>query len=127
MTQSEIPVYQQARHLVLQIMASTKHVPVWVKREKLQRYHDLAFDIMLYVSYANLQHTPVERMEYLSMAITALEELKIGIRIIFDLGFISKSGLSAIIKLEDNVSRQLQGWLAKTRKEVAQGGNGTNG
>ena len=47
-----------------------------------------------------------------------MNEIKLGIRILFDLGFIKKTGMGAIIRYEDDVCRQLQGWLNKTKSEI---------
>ena len=117
-SQSQLPVYQKVRALILQIMVSTKNVPGWAKQEKVNRYLGNAMGVMEFVTHANNALSPEIRSYYLNNAIIAMNEIKLGIRILFDLGFIKKTGMGAIIRYEDDVCRQLQGWLNKTKSEI---------
>lgn len=118
MTQSQLPVYQKARLLVDQLHLSSKHLPVWAKKHKLQECLDAAFDIMYFVAFANKAHTAEERAEWLEKAIETLEQMEVKVRILHDLGYITASGFGAIIKYEANVAKQLEGWLKKTRSSL---------
>lgn len=117
-TQSELPVYQKARHLVLQIYESTKKSPVWIKRDTIQKYLNMGVEVMVLASFANRQHEPGERAARLRKAIANMQEIEVGIRLVYDLGYLSNSGFSAIMRYEAEVTQQLYGWLKSTEGEI---------
>ena len=111
-----LPVYKKLIELVQQFDDSTKKVPQSVKHDYVRDMHNRLVGIVTTVAFANEFDT--DRMTLLNDAIQALSEFKIRVRVLLDLHYITKKGFAAIVRLEENASKQLHGWHESTKEEV---------
>ena len=115
----KLPVYNRTRLLVDQFLLSTKKAPINTKRGLIARTEDALISVMEHIAFADemLAH-PETRAAYLKAAIRIMRKVEIRVRILYDLHFIKKSGFAALMLLEDDIMRQLQGWYNATQKEL---------
>ena len=115
MESHQLPVYNKARLLYLQLERSTQKVPLNMKRGKIAEIEGKVFDLMCDISDANEQEKDKRaRLEYISQAIKRLHKVKVMVRVLYDLNVITKKGFGAIVLAEENVARQLAGWEKST-------------
>lgn len=111
-----LPVYNKTRQLYIQIQASTQKAPRNIRVNQLSVIENMLIDIMEHIAFANAAlENPGERYRFISNAIGILHRVEIRVRILFDLNYIKKQGFNAIIKLESEVARQLNGWAQKNK------------
>lgn len=111
-----LPVYKKMLELVKQFDDSTKKVPQSVKHDYVRDMHNQPVRIVTTVAFAN--DFDNDRISLLEDAIQALSEFKIRVRVLLDLHYITKKGFAAIVRLEENASKQLHGWHDSTKEEV---------
>jgi len=111
-----LPVYKKMLELVKQFDDSTKKVPQSVKHDYVRDMHNQLVRIVTTVAFAN--DFDNDRISLLEDAIQSLSEFKIRVRILLDLHYITKKGFAAIVRLEENASKQLHGWHDSTKEEV---------
>ena len=74
---------------------------------------------MEHLSFADEELGSAERrMAFIKAAMRIMRKVCIRIRVMYDLHYIKKTGFSALMILEDDVMRQLQGWYNKTELEI---------
>lgn len=112
------PVYKAALDLDAQYCRSTKKAPQDVKYTHINRLHDTLIEIITVVAFANDTQDPKERADFISWAIDEVRKLKIRVRVLYDLHYITKKGFTAITGAEENVARQLSGWLKSTEERI---------
>ena len=110
----KLPVYNATRELFLQINRSTQKCPIDLRRGRINAIKEKVLAIMASIAYANLAVESRVRLRYIDEASQSLRELKVEIRCLFDLGYLRRKGFSAIIRHEENVARQLDGWQRST-------------
>lgn len=116
---SRPPVYNAARELYNQIVRSTQKCPINIKRGKLAEIEQKVQAIMEDTAFADEQReNAAARLERIASALKAMNEVRISIRLIHDLGYITRKGFSAIMNREAKVIRQLKGWQRSTLKNV---------
>lgn len=119
MAVDRLPVYNKTRQLFLQFELSTKKAPIDIKRGIISDTKSEIIRILEHLSFADEMVNSVEaRMVFIEDAIRTMRSVKVRVRILFDLHYIKKSGFAALIALEEDVFRQLQGWLNKTEQEL---------
>ncbi len=111
----KLKVYNRARLLSEQIVKSTGKVPRFAKYSYVDPMIVSVYGIMEYISFAN--DTPEQRVQFIDTALAALNQLKIKVRVLRDLKFVTQKGYDAIIRDEENVTRQLNGWRKATLGE----------
>ena len=111
----KLKVYNRARLLSEQIVKSTGKVPRVAKYSYVDPMIVSVYGIMEYISFAN--DTPEQRVQFIDTALAALNQLKIKVRVLRDLKFVTQKGYDAIIREEENVTRQLNGWRKTTLGE----------
>jgi len=111
-----LPVYKKLIELVKQFDDSTKKVPQSVKYDYVREMHNQLARIVTKVAFAN--EFDADRMTLLEDAIRAMSEFKIRVRVLLDLHYITKKGFAAIVRLEENATKQLHGWHESTKEEV---------
>ena len=115
-----LPVYNKTRQLFDQFEMSTRKAPVNIKRGIIARVEESLVSVLEHLAFADrMMADPRARLAYIKAAMRIMQKTEVRVRILYDLHFIKKSGLSAIMLLEDDVMRQLQGWHNKTEKEIA--------
>ncbi len=114
----KLPVYNAARELYLQISRSTQKCPVELRRGRIAAMLEDALGIMDGIAFANESLDVRGRLEFISSARQKLRTIEVGIRCIFDLGFLRRRSFAAIVRCEDNVARQLAGWEKKTLSDA---------
>ena len=112
-----LPSYNKTRELFEQFERSTQKRPPNIKRGKIAEVENGLMDIMLFISQAELlKDKPEERAAKLIEAQKVLQNIKLTIRILFDLHFIPNTGWSALMLLEDDLAAQLYSWKRETEK-----------
>ncbi|MBQ6029898.1 MAG: four helix bundle protein [Oscillospiraceae bacterium] len=113
------PVYNAARQLYQQFVRSTQKCPINVKRGKIAEIERKIQSIMEDTAFADEQkeNAPV-RLERIAAALKTMDEVRISIRMVHDLRYITKKGFDALTNKEDNVVRQLKGWQRSSLKNV---------
>ena len=90
-----------------------------MKRGIIAKAEDSIISVMEHLSFADEAIADVTRRRvFIRQAIRIMKKTEIRVRILYDLHLIKKTGFSAIMLLEDDVTRQLQGWLNATEKEI---------
>ena len=107
-----LPAYNKARELTEQIARSTQKVPRDIRFTYVVEMKTASMGIMEYIAFAN--DRPEERAAFLDKAIMDLQRIMIRVRILKDLKYLPLKGYSAIIRKEEELIRQLKGWLNKT-------------
>jgi len=98
---------------------STKKAPINMKRGYIARTEDAIVSVLEHLAFADqMLAFPESRLSFLKAAIRTMRKVEVRVRILYDLHFIKKSGFSALMMLEDDVMRQLQGWYNSTEKEI---------
>lgn len=118
MATENLPVYNRTRELYLQIEASTKKLPVNIRKLLLEKIEDSIIGIMEYLAFADKTSDNKFRIKFIEDSIKTLEQVEIRIRIMRDLHFMSKKGFSSIVRIEDDVMRQLAGWKNYMEKNL---------
>jgi hypothetical protein len=119
MAVDRLPVYNKVRQLYDQFTASTRKSPISVKRGAMARVEDSIIRMMVQLSFADeAESRPGERLVIIRDVIAGMREVMAYVRALYDLRLVKKSGFSALITLEDNIMRQLTGWLNKTTLEI---------
>ena len=106
-------VYHQTRRLLLQLLAST------AKASRILRYGlvadttNLILGVMKDIAFADKHDIKSEdRAAFITTAQVKMDEVKVNIRVLFDVHAMKKTGFSALTDLEYNVDYQLGRWLA---------------
>lgn len=94
------PVYKAALDLDAQYCRSTKKAPQDVKYTHINRLHDTLIEIITVVAFANDTQDPKERADFISRAIDEVRKLKIRVRVLYDLHYITKKGFTAITRAD---------------------------
>lgn len=112
------PVYKAALDLDVQYCRSTKKAPQDVKYMHINRLHDALIEIVTAIAFANETQDAQERADFISRAADDLRNMKIRVRVLYDLHYITKKGFTAISGTEENVARQLAGWQKSTEDRI---------
>ena len=112
----DLPVYKRALDLVFSLTNSTQKMPKDIRFSRVTKMKNDVMDIAKYIAYAN--DADSERVAYIEKAVEVLNDIKIDVRSLLDLKYISKAGFSAITLSEAKLSRQLEGWLKSTRAKI---------
>ena len=103
-----LPVYKAAIDLERQFCASTQKTKRQLKYGKIDRIYQEIIDFIVKVAFAcNYEE---DRIRFIEESLEMMRRIKIQVRIILDLGGITKNGFAAVAKAEEDVSRQLNGW-----------------
>ena len=112
------PVYNVARRLLLQFLAST------AKADRVLRYGivadtaNLILSVMTDIAFADKYDIATEdRVSFISTAQVKMDEVKVRIRVIKDAQAIKTTGFSACTHLEKDVDYQLERWRETTLKK----------
>ncbi len=113
------PVYYAACRLYQQFTRSTKKAPVNIKRGTFADVERLIQSIIEDTAFANeLESDPSARLKWIADALDKMNRVKISVRMVKDLQYITAKGFSAIMREEDKVVRQLSGWRRSTVKNA---------
>ena len=124
MALDRLPVYNRTRMLFLQLEASTKKLPINIKRGYLAKTEEAVISVLEHLAFADeAMADPRRRLAFIAAAQKIMRKVEIRVRIMYDLHYIKKSGLSALMLLEDDVMRQLAGWYLSTEKEIEKENN----
>lgn len=124
MALDRLPVYNRTRMLFLQLEASTKKLPINIKRGYLAKTEEAVISVLEHLAFADeAMADPRRRLAFIAAAQKIMRKVEIRVRIMYDLHYIKKSGLSALMLIEDDVMRQLAGWYLSTEKEIEKENN----
>ena len=101
------PVYQKARLMVKQIIASTKKATREIKYDYIAETVNQGMKLMEIVTVAHLMKDRVEKKKLIEKALLEMNHIRIKIRIIHDIGCLSNKGFAAIIDYESDILYQL--------------------
>ena len=119
MAVDRLPVYNKTRRLFEQFELSTRKVPINIKRGIIAKTEEALISVLEHLSFADEALADLKRRRaFILASMKVMRKVEIRVRILYDLHLIQKSGYSAISLLEDDVMRQLQGWLNATEKEI---------
>lgn len=110
----KLPAYNKARELAMQLIKSTQKVPKDIRYTYVRDLQVMTMGIMEHIAYAN--EKAEQRIAFLEKAQNDLHAITIRVRILKDLNHISTKGYSVIIRKEEELARQIAGWLNKTRE-----------
>ena len=110
-----LPVYKACMELERQLSASTQKTPRILKYGKVDTLHRELIDLIVTVAFASEYDN--DRKNFIKEALDRMKRFKIQVRILLDLRAITQKGFAAIVKTEENVSRQLHGWLNSIEKK----------
>ncbi|MBR4278894.1 MAG: four helix bundle protein [Clostridia bacterium] len=113
----QLPVYNSARQLYIQLERSTQKVPRNFRMHQLSQLQELVFGIMENIIWANKyqEEDKSSRHEFIMRSLRNLNFFEVRVRIYYDLHIIGKEGYAAIMRLEADVERQLNGWAESTK------------
>ena len=124
MALDRLPVYNRTRMLFLQLEASTKKLPINIKRGYLAKTEEAVISVLEHLAFADeAMADPRRRLAFIAAAQKIMRKVEIRVRIMYDLHYIKKSGLSALMLIEDDVMRHLAGWYLSTEKEIEKENN----
>ena len=124
MVLDKLPVYNKTRMLFLQLEESTRKLPINIKRGYLAKTEESIISVLEHLAFADdAVDDPNRRLAFIKAAQKIMRKVQVRVRIMYDLHYIKKSGLSAIMMLEDDVMRQLAGWRNSTEKEIEKENN----
>lgn len=103
-----LPVYKAAIELERQFCASTQKTKRQLKYGKVDKIYQEIIDFIVKVAFAC--DYDGDRVKMIDEALAMMRRIKIQVRIILDLGGMTKNGFAAVVKAEEDVSRQLNGW-----------------
>lgn len=103
-----LPVYKAAIELERQFCASTQKTKRQLKYGKVDKIYQEIIDFIVKVTFAC--DYDGDRVKMIDEALAMMRRIKIQVRIILDLGGMTKNGFAAVVKAEEDVSRQLSGW-----------------
>lgn len=103
-----LPVYKAAIELERQFCASTQKTKRQLKYGKVDKIYQEIIDFIVKVAFAC--DYDGDRVKMIDEALAMMRRIKIQVRIILDLGGMTKNGFAAVVKAEEDVSRQLSGW-----------------
>lgn len=103
-----LPVYKAAIELERQFSASTQKTKRQLKYGKVDALHREIVDFIVKVAFAC--DYEADRIKLIEESLGLMRRIKIQVRIILDLGGMSRNGFAAVVKAEEDVSRQLNGW-----------------
>lgn len=104
-----LPVYKAAIELERQFSASTQKTPRRLKYGKVDTLHRDLVELIVTVAFA--AEYDGDRKGFVKEALDRMKRFKIQVRVLLDLGAMTGKGFAAVVLAEENVSRQLQGWL----------------
>lgn len=111
----ELPVYKAAVDLEKQFSASTKNTPRILKYGKIDEIHGEIIDLLVKISFSHV--LVQDRIKFIEESLDLMRKVKIQIRILFDIRALSAKGFGALVLCEENVSRQLSGWLNSEKRK----------
>lgn len=114
MQAEKLPVYNATRELFLQIHRSTQKCPIDLRRGRIVAIKEKVLKIMAGITYAYLAVESRVRLHFIDETRQTLRDVEIEVRCIFDLGFLRRKSFAAIMRCEDSIARQLDGWERKT-------------
>lgn len=110
-----LPVYKACMELERQFSASTQKTPRILKYGKVDTLHRELIDLIVTVAFASEYDN--DRKTFIKEALDRMKRFKIQVRILLDLRAVTQKGFAAIVKTEEDVSRQLHGWLNGIEKK----------
>ena len=110
----ELPAYNKARQLTMQLMESTQKVPRDMRYTYIRDAILVGMGIMEHIAFANDDIN--QRISFLESSIEDVHSIMIKVRIMYDLHHISHKGYDAIIRIENELESQLVGWHKSTIK-----------
>lgn len=103
-----LPVYKAAIELEHQFCASTQKAKRQLKYGKVDKIYQEIIDFIVKVAFACDYEG--DRLKLIEESLEMMRRIKIQVRIILDLGGMTRNGFAAVVKAEEDVSRQLSGW-----------------
>ena len=110
-----LPVYKACMELERQFGASTQKTPRILKYGKVDTLHRELIDLIVTIAFASEYDN--NRKTFIKEALDRMKRFKIQVRILLDLRAVTQKGFAAIVKTEEDVSRQLHGWLNSIEKK----------
>lgn len=102
------PVYNKMRVLVKQFNQSTVKVPTQFKYTNVTPLHNKMMEIMRNIMKA--ANNTVPDIGLINDALNVLDDVKLNVRMLYDLHYIKKKGFMAISREESKVEYQLTRW-----------------
>lgn len=115
---SQLPLYKSALDLERQLAQSTQKTRRSLKYTEVARVQDEVIKLITDIAFAS--EFLENRKQLIEKSLRTIKEIKIRLRILLDLGAITKNGYSAITIHEEDIDRQLKGWLKSLTKPSAQ-------
>lgn len=109
--ETRLPVYNDARRLYEQFCRSTRKLPINIKRGAIAETEQWIINILDLVSFAD-DEDGARKAEIIRMALDYAYKVMIRARTLRNINMLPISGFSAIVSIEDSLSRQLEGWAA---------------
>ena len=103
-----LPVYKAAIELERQFSMSTQKAKKVLKYGKIDQLYREVVDFIVKVAFAC--DYDGDRLKLIDESLAMLRRIKIQVRILLDIGGITKNGFAAMVQAEENLGRQLQGW-----------------
>jgi len=112
-------VYYAACKLYKQFVDSTQKAPINLKRGKFFEIEQLILQVIEDITFAHkLDGDMSARLSWIAEALKKMNRIRISVRMIHDLKYITDKGFSAIMNKEDKVVRQLNGWRRSTGRNA---------
>ena len=114
-----LKVYRTSFDLLVMIVQVAMHFQREFRYTLGERLQNYAIDFIVVIYKANSAKTPQERATYICDLIEKLQYICVVLQLSCELKNISKEKYIDMSKLTQDIEKQLNGWLAQTRKGLA--------
>lgn len=111
----KLPVYKAAIDLEKQFVLSTQKTPRRIKYTMVDSIYKSIIDMPVYIAFAN--NYGDERLQWVEKAVRTMNDVKIHLRVMLDVRAINEHQFSVIMEKQENLSRQLNGWMKSLMKK----------
>ncbi|MGN0309178.1 MAG: four helix bundle protein [Bacteroides sp.] len=113
--QFKLPVYKAAIDLEKQFVLSTQKTPRRIKYTMVDYVYKSILDMPVYIAFAN--EYGGERLQWVEKAVRKMNDVKIHLRVMLDVWAINEHQFAVIMEKQENLSRQLYGWMKSLRNQ----------
>src|SRR5574344_742820 len=110
-----LPIYKSTYDFLLAIIQAITHFPREFKYTIGEKLQVVAVDLVVLIYKAN---TTKSKVEYLEKMQEKIQLLYLFLRVSHDIKILPTDKYARIVKMVDDVSKQVQGWLNSNRKNL---------
>ena len=108
-----LPIYKATYDFLLACINATSHFPREYKYTLGEKLQKVAVDLVVLIYKANVN---IDKVQYLEKMQEEIQLLYLFLRVSHDIKILPTEKYARIVKMIDDISKQVTGWLSSNRK-----------